>query len=313
VPDKWIEPRIPAFRFTGKAFAYLKIAEGCVHRCAYCAIPSIRGKYRSRPEKAILKEAKELIASGCREINIVAQDPMLYGIDIKNRKTNLVKLLKEIDKIEGDFWVRVLYSYPNEIFVEFIDWLNTSPHAVKYVDMPIQHTVPEVLEAMNRTAAIEATLTMSGLLREMVPDVTLRTTVITGFPGETELRFKALRSDLKRMQFDRLGAFAFSPEKGTAAYSMRNRPSRAIAEEREKIIMQDAEKLWGVRSKKMLGATVKALVVAPGVARMASQAPDVDGVVYLLDSKKARKAAVGDFVNIRLSRVCGFDFEADVE
>jgi ribosomal protein S12 methylthiotransferase len=238
---------------------------------------------------------------------------MLYGIDIKNRKTNLVKLLKEIDKIEGDFWVRVLYSYPNEIFVEFIDWLNTSPHAVKYVDMPIQHTVPEVLEAMNRTAAIEATLTMSGLLREMVPDVTLRTTVITGFPGETELRFKALRSDLKRMQFDRLGAFAFSPEKGTAAYSMRNRPSRAIAEEREKIIMQDAEKLWGVRSKKMLGATVKALVVAPGVARMASQAPDVDGVVYLLDSKKARKAAVGDFVNIKLSRVCGFDFEADVE
>jgi ribosomal protein S12 methylthiotransferase len=115
------------------------------------------------------------------------------------------------------------------------------------------------------------------------------------------------------MQFDRLGAFAFSPEKGTAAYSMRNRPSRAIAEEREKIIMQDAEKLWGVRSKKMLGATVKALVVAPGVARMASQAPDVDGVVYLLDSKKARKAAIGDFVNIKLSRVCGFDFEADVE
>ena len=310
VPSEWIEPKMPELRFTGKAFAYLKIAEGCNHKCAYCAIPGIRGKFRSRPMTDILREAKALIKSGCRELNIVAQDPMLYGCDFKD-KTRLTDLLWALDALKGEFWIRVLYSYPSEITEEFIDWLNNAKHAVKYVDVPLQHTVPEVLAKMNRKSAIDASRVAAEVLRDVVPGITLRTTVMTGFPGETESRFKELLADLKRMQFDRLGAFAFSPEKGTKAARMSGRPSRKIAEERERIVMSEAKKLWKVKSKKMLGEVFDALVVAPGVARMQSQAPDVDGVVYLLDSPKARRLEVGDFCRVRLERVDGFDFEGD--
>ena len=310
VPSEWIKPKMPEFRFTGKAFAYLKIAEGCNHKCAYCAIPGIRGKFRSRPMADILSEAKALIKSGCRELNIVAQDPMLYGCDFKV-KTRLSDLLWKLDALKGDFWIRVLYSYPSEITEEFINWLNNAKHAVKYVDVPLQHTVPEVLAKMNRKSAIDASRVAAEVLRDVVPGITLRTTVMTGFPGETESRFKELLADLKRMQFDRLGAFAFSPEKGTKASRMNGRPSRKVAEERERIVMLEAAKIWKIKSKKMIGEVYDALVVAPGVVRMQSQAPDVDGVVYLLDSPKARKLSVGDFCRVRLERVDGFDFEGD--
>lgn len=304
VPQEWIEPKMPALRFTGKAFAYLKIAEGCAHRCAYCAIPAIRGKYRSRPVKSILKEAKALIATGCRELNIVAQDPMLYGIDFKDGKTSLTDLLWKLDRIPGDFWVRVLYSYPSEITEEFIDWLNNSKHAVKYVDVPLQHTVPEVLAKMNRRQAIEASLVAADALRLTVDGVTLRTTIMTGFPGETESRFRRLLADIRRMQFDHLGAFAYSPEEGTKGAKLKGRPSRKKALEREKAIMDAAAEIWAVKAKRMLGGVYKALVTAPGVARMESQAPDVDGVTYV-DSDQ-----VGEFINVKLTKVKGFDFKA---
>jgi ribosomal protein S12 methylthiotransferase len=304
VPQEWIEPKMPALRFTGKAFAYLKIAEGCAHRCAYCAIPAIRGKYRSRPVKSILKEAKALIATGCRELNIVAQDPMLYGIDFKDGKTSLTDLLWKLDRIPGDFWVRVLYSYPSEITEEFIDWLNNSKHAAKYVDVPLQHTVPEVLVKMNRRQAIEASLVAADALRLTVDEVTLRTTIMTGFPGETESRFRRLLADIRRMQFDHLGAFAYSPEEGTKGAKLKGRPSRKKALEREKAIMEAAAEIWAVKAKRMLGGVYKALVTAPGVARMESQAPDVDGVTYV-DSDQ-----VGEFINVKLTKVKGFDFKA---
>ena len=309
VPDKWVESGVPGLRFTGKAFAYLKIAEGCAHRCAYCAIPGIRGKYRSRPPESILAEAQALLASGCRELNVIAQDPMLYGIDFKGRKRDrigLCDLLWALDDLPGDFWVRVLYSYPNEITGEFIDWMNESRHAVKYIDVPLQHTVPEVLERMNRGAAADASLAAAEVLRELVPGVTLRTTIMTGFPGETQARFRRMKSDLRRMQFDHLGAFAFSPEKGTASYSMSGRPSRAVAEAREREVMEIAEKIWSVKSKRMLGEVHTALVVSPGIARMASQAPDVDGVVHV------RGGEVGDFIKVELVKADGFDFKGRI-
>ena len=309
VPDKWIEPGIPALRFTGKAFAYLKIAEGCAHRCAYCAIPGIRGKYRSRPAESILKEAYALIESGCRELNVIAQDPMLYGIDFRGRKRDrmgLSDLLWALDELPGNFWIRVLYSYPSEISGEFIDWMNNSRHAVKYLDVPLQHTVPAVLERMNRAAAIDASLAAADALRELVPGVTLRTTIMTGFPGETEARFKRLISDLRRMQFDHLGAFAFSPEKGTASYSMSGRPSLATAQAREREVMELAKKIHQTKAKRMLGKEFDALVVAPGVVRMESQAADVDGVVYVDGGE------VGEFVKIKLVKAKGFDFIGEI-
>ena len=322
VPQEWIEPKLPALRFTGKAFAYLKIAEGCAHRCSYCAIPAIRGKYRSRPMAAILKEAKALLASGCRELNIVAQDPMLWSEKVEKkgggggRKTlRLTDLLWKLDKLPGDFWIRVLYSYPSEIDEDYIVWMMTAKHAVKYVDVPLQHTVPAVLEKMNRKVAIDASLSAAETLRALIPEITLRTTIMTGFPGETEHRFNVMRSDLRRMQFDHLGAFAYSPEEGTKGALMKGRPSRAVAEERERIIMEDAEKLWKTRSRRFLGKTFRALVVAPGVARMESQAPDVDGVTYLSEEGRVKSEEllnVGEFVHVKLTKVRGFDFIGEV-
>ena len=320
VPQTWEEPRLPALRLTGRAFAYLKIAEGCAHRCSYCAIPSIRGKYRSRPMKSILREARALVKSGCRELNVVAQDPMLWREEVKvkgegeQRMLHLPDLLWAIDRIKGDFWVRVLYSYPSEITEDFIVWLCTSKHAVPYVDVPIQHTVPAVLEKMNRKRAIEPSRAAAEVLREIVPDVTVRTTVMTGFPGETEARFRELMADLKRMQFDHLGAFAYSPEEGTRGAKMRGRCSAAVARQREKLVMDQQKRIWKLKAKRMLGREFAALVVAPGVARMASQAPDVDGVTYLVSRPGSRVPgpSVGSFVNVRLTRVCGFDFEGVV-
>jgi ribosomal protein S12 methylthiotransferase len=324
VPKEWEEPAVPALRLTGKAFAYLKIAEGCAHRCSYCAIPLIRGKYRSRPKASILREARALVKTGCRELNVVAQDPMLW----REGDERLADLLWAIDKIPGDFWVRVLYTYPSEITEEFVIWLSTSKHAVRYVDVPIQHTVPEVLEKMNRKRAIEPSRCAAEVLREIVPDVTLRTTVMTGFPGETEARFNAMLADLKRMQFDHLGAFAYSPEEGTKGAKMKGRPSRAVAEERERLVREQQAKIWHLKAKRFVGRTFRALVVAPGVARLASQAPDVDGVTYIQRTvnseqrtvggeqrtvnSEQRTDCVGEFVNVKILKVKGFDFIAEV-
>ena len=302
VPGSWVEPKMPALRFTGKAYAYLKIAEGCSHRCAYCAIPSIRGPYRSRPTASIMREARSLLATGCRELNIVAQDPMPW----RDGKKGLVDLLRALDAIEGDFWIRVLYSYPSEISDEYLEWLATSSHAVRYADVPIQHTVPEVLRRMNRGAAIPATLAVAERLRTAVGGIALRTTVLTGFPGETEARFERLLADLKRMRFDHLGAFAYSPEKGTAGFSMAGRPSKAVAERRLERVMAVQRRIWGGIAKSMAGRVYRALVVAPGVARLESQAPDVDGVVHVDGGD------VGEFVEVRIVARRGFDFEGEV-
>ena len=310
VPQTWVEPKLPGLRLTGRAFAYLKIAEGCAHRCSYCAIPAIRGRYRSRPLRSVLREARALVATGCRELNVVAQDPMLYGVDLreKGRRVVLTDLLWALDRIPGDFWVRVLYSYPSEITEDFVTWLATAKHAVRYVDVPIQHTVPAVLKKMNRARAIVPTRAAAEVLRELVPGVTLRTTVMTGFPGETEARFRALLADLKRMQFDHLGAFAYSPEKGTKGARLGGRPSAATARSRERLVMAQQAAIWRQKAARLVGRTFRALVVAPGVARLESQAPDVDGVVHLADGE----APVGSFVDVALEKATGFDFEGVV-
>ena len=306
MPRRVFDPPVPALRFTGPAFAYLKIAEGCAHRCAYCAIPGIRGGYRSRKPAAILREAKELLATGVKELNVIAQDPMLYGVDLKN--TGLVQLLRKIDRLPGDFWVRVLYSYPSEISEAFLEWMNTSPHAVKYVDVPLQHTDPGILKAMARGGAVKATLSAAERLRAAVPGMTLRTTVMTGFPGETQEAFDRLLADVKRMKFDHLGAFAFSPEEGTAAAEMAGRPELRVARQRERKIMSAQRRIWSAKAKAFVGRELAALVVAPGVARLESQAPDVDGVVFLRKPRGRNLPAVGSFCTVRIQSVEEYDF-----
>ena len=322
VPKRFDCQRVPGLRLSGKAFAYLKIAEWCAHRCSYCAIPSIRGAYRSRPLRAILKEARDFVRTGVKELNIIAQDPMLYGIDLKRQERsssgkrstarslkpetpNLVTLLKSLDRMRGDFKVRVLYSYPSEITDEFLDWMRTSPRAVKYIDVPLQHTDPAILKAMARGTAVDASLSAAERIRAAVPGVTLRTTVMTGFPGETAANFARLLSDVKRMKFDHLGVFAYSPEEGTPAAAMKGRPPAKVAELRALKVMAAQKGIWEKKAAAMLGRECRALVVAPGVARLESQAPDVDGVVRL---KHGGDAAVGEFAIVRLKSVRGYDF-----
>ena len=315
VPKKFGCQRIPGLRLSGKAFAYLKIAEGCSHRCAYCAIPAIRGKYRSRPMNAILKEARDFVRTGVRELNVIAQDPMLYGVDFKpvpgKPRPNLVTLLKALDRIRGDFMVRVLYSYPNEITDEFLEWMRTSPRAVKYVDVPLQHTDPAVLKAMARGSAVKATQAAAERIRAAVPGVTLRTTVMTGFPGETAAGFARMLADVKRMQFDHLGVFAYSPEEGTAGAAMKGRPPMKVAESRALKIMAAQKRIWDRKAKAMIGLELPALVVSPGIARLESQAPDVDGVVRF-SKEDAALAPVGEFVLVRLVAAAGYDFIAEL-
>ena len=306
VPKKFDCQRVPGLRLSGKAYAYLKIAEGCAHRCAYCAIPAIRGGYRSRPLRAILKEARDFVRTGVKELNLIAQDPMLYGVDLKPSTVNLVSLLKALDRMRGDFRVRVLYSYPSEITDAFLDWMRTSPRAVKYVDVPLQHTDPAILKAMARGTAVKATQTAAARIRAAVPGVTLRTTVMTGFPGETAASFARLLVDVKRMQFDHLGVFAYSSEEGTAAAKLKGRPPAKVAERRALKVMAVQKKIWAKKAKAMLGKEFPALVVAPGTARLESQAPDVDGVVRLAGN--GAQVPVGAFVPVHLTAVRGYDF-----
>ncbi len=308
VPKRFDCQRVPGLRFSGKAFAYLKVAEGCAHRCSYCAIPGIRGKYRSRPLRAILREARDFVRTGVKELNVIAQDPMLYGVDLRGGdRVDIVTLLKALDRMRGDFRVRVLYSYPSEITDGFLEWMCTSPRAVRYVDVPLQHTDPSVLKAMARGGAVKATLEAAERIRAAVPGVTLRTTVMTGFPGETAESFVRLLADVKRMRFDHLGVFAYSPEEGTPAAKMPGRPPMKVAEARALRVMSAQKAIWGRKAKAMVGHVMSALVVAPRVARLESQAPDVDGVVRL-----DRDGRVGEFASVRIVGVNGYDLAGEL-
>ena len=310
-PHRLFSPPEPALRLTGPAFAYLKIAEGCAHRCSYCAIPSIRGAYRSRRMKDVLDEARALVPTGVRELNVIAQDPMMYGVDLKpvrGARPGIVDLLNALDALEGDFRVRVLYSYPSEITDAFLGWMATSPRALRYVDVPIQHTVPSILTAMARGSAVTATREAAARIRAAVPGVTLRTTVMTGFPGETEADFHRLLADVKAMRFDHLGAFAFSPEEGTLAAELERKVPRGTAERRRQEIMRVQRSIWRTKAKAFVGKTFPALLVAPGVARLESQAPDVDGVTYVETPRRAAAPKVGSIVRLRITAVKGYDF-----
>lgn len=307
-PCGLFNPPSPALRFTGKAYAYLKIAEGCAHRCAYCAIPSIRGNCRSRRMDDILAEARALVSTGARELDVIAQDPLLWGRDFKDGRSDITALLRALDGLDGDFRVRVLYAYPSEITDGFLEWMATSPRAMKYLDVPLQHTVPEILRAMNRGAAVEATLGAAARVRAAVPGVVLRTTVMTGFPGETEARFRRMADDLAEMDFDYAGVFAFSPEEGTPAARLPRRPPRATAERRAAEIEAAQSLRWRAKARRLKGTVAPALVVAPGVARLERQAPDIDGVTHV----EGCRAEPGEVVRVRLTGWRGYDFKAEL-
>lgn len=289
--------------------AYIKIAEGCDNRCTYCAIPYIRGRFRSRPMEDIIKEAKELEAIGVKELCVVAQDTTRYGLDIYG-SYSLARLLREITAATQIPWIRVLYCYPDKITDELIEEFKNNERIVKYIDLPIQHVSENILLRMNRRGGRDAVLSAIKRLREGVPGITIRTTAIVGFPGETEEDFEELCSFIKEAKFDRFGAFAYSREEGTPAYDFPDQVDEQTKEDRYSVIMQTQAVISEELNEKKKGKLITVLtegydpVSSAYYGRSAADAPDIDGKVYFNSRRKIKE---GTFVNVRITDVLDYD------
>lgn len=312
LPVRTFDKPIPALRLTGPVFAYMKVAEGCNHACAFCAIPLFRGRLRSRPAEALLAEARALIETGCREINLVAQDVTAYGKDRRDG-SSLAGLLRALDALEGDFWVRWLYGFHNHVTDDLLEAMAGARHVVPYFDLPIQHCAPDVLRAMRRADTIRAIESFPARLRAAVPGATLRTTCMVGFPGETEDHFKALLDYVEAVRFDHLGAFVFSPEEGTAAAALPGLPPPEVARRRHRELMEAQRRIARERNRGRVGTRARALIVDyrgedGAVARLPHQAPEVDGLTRIAHVPEAVRP--GDFVDVRVTGVRGYDLTA---
>lgn len=291
-------------------YAYLKVAEGCDNCCSYCAIPSIRGRFRSRPMEEVLQEARWLASEGVKELILVAQDTTRYGEDLYG-EYSLAKLLRELAKIEELVWIRTLYCYPDKITDELLDVIATEEKVVPYLDIPLQHCDSEVLAQMNRPMNHEQTLALIKRIRTRIPDITLRTTLIAGFPGETSEQFANLACFVKDMKFGRLGCFAYSEEEGTVAATMPNQVPEAMRQRRAEIIMQEQALIMERDNRRQIGKTIT--VVLEGVdqhaecffGRSAADAPDIDGKVFF--TSKQKNHTMGDFVQVCIEEVCDYD------
>ncbi len=286
----------------------LKIAEGCDNFCAYCVIPSIRGGFRSKRMEDVLAEAEELAAAGCKELILIAQDVTNYGIDLYGAY-KLPELLRQLCRIEGIVWIRLMYCYEDRITDELIAVMATEPKICHYIDIPIQHAADTVLTAMNRRSTGASIRTTIRKLREAIPDIHIRTTLIVGFPGETEDDFEALLDFVETMRFERLGVFAYSREEGTPAGEMENQIDEAVKEARLDAIMRRQLEISLAVNEAKLGKTFTVLVEerdADGsyIGRTAYDAPEIDDSV-LFTSKRALKA--GDFVQVQINDAFDYD------
>ncbi|MCC8135317.1 MAG: 30S ribosomal protein S12 methylthiotransferase RimO [Ruminococcus sp.] len=295
-------------------FAYLKISEGCSNCCTYCAIPMIRGKFRSVPMEDVLSEAKWLAENGVSEIVVIAQDSTRYGEDLYG-EARLPQLLKKIAEIDGIRWIRVLYCYPERITDELLDTIANEEKIVKYLDIPIQHCDGEILSRMNRWGDEDRLEALFAKIRERVPGIILRTTLITGFPGETEEQFNRLAEFVQRMRFDRLGCFAYSREEGTKAFDFPNQLDDETKEHRADIIMEQQMLISAENNEKLLGRELTAVV--EGVDRVGEcycgrtpmDATDMDGKVFFSSENPLE---IGDFVTIRITDTLDYDLIGEV-
>ncbi len=296
--DKDVEENLPRIRTTPDYVAYLKIAEGCDNCCTYCAIPYIRGTYRSRSEEAVLAEAQALAQDGVRELIVVAQDTTRYGIDLYGEK-RISSLLTKLCKIDGIEWVRVHYSYPEEIDDELIKTIRDEKKIVKYLDIPVQHGSSSVLKRMGRRTSREKLEELITKLRKEIPDVTLRTSIITGFPGETEEEFKELCDFLQKVRFDRVGVFAYSKEEGTPAAKMKNQIPEEIKEARRDKVMELSQEISLKRNESMIGKTVT--VITEGFednlyyGRSGGESIEIDPKIYFGAHKEL---SAGEFTQV---------------
>lgn len=298
---------------TPKHTAYIKIAEGCDNYCTYCIIPKLRGKYRSRYLDSIVEEAKFLSDNGTKEIILIAQDTSKYGIDIHG-KYMLPKLLDELNKIDGLEWIRLLYLYPETFTDELISSIKNNEKVVKYVDIPIQHINDRILKRMNRKTTKNMITGLVNKLRNEIPNIIIRTTIIVGFPGETDEEFNELCSYIEEMKFNRLGVFTYSKEEDTPAALLDNQITEHVKENRQKIIMEKQKIISYTENKQKIGSNYKILVEEKVndnsyIGRTYMDSPEIDGAVYI-DSKESLK--IGTFYNVKITDCLEYDLMGEI-
>lgn len=294
---------------TGGHFAYLKIAEGCDKHCTYCIIPKIRGNYRSVPMERLVKEARDLAEDGVKELILVAQETTIYGTDLYGEKS-LHRLLRELCKINGIRWIRILYCYPEEIDDSLIQVMKEEPKICHYLDLPIQHASTEILRRMGRRTSREDLEEIIGKLRREIPDIAIRTTLITGFPGETKEQHEELMDFVDQMEFDRLGVFTYSPEEGTPAAQMEDQIPEEVKEDRQAELMELQQEIAFDLAEDMIGREV--LVMIEGkvadenayVGRTYKDAPNVDGLIFVNTDEELMS---GDFARVKVTGAAEYD------
>ena len=290
-------------------FAYIQIAEGCDNHCTYCVIPSIRGRFRSRKMSDIVDEARDLATLGVKELCVIAQDTTRYGEDLYGTYA-LDTLLNELSEVEGIEWIRVLYAYPDRVTDGLIDVFANNPKVVKYLDIPIQHINNDILKRMNRRDTREGITEIIRKIRERVPGIVLRSTVIVGFPGETEKQFEELRAFLKEVRFERLGVFTYSREENTPAYVFPNQVPEKTKQRRYDILMEQQERIHNDFNAGFLGKELRVLcegydpVAESFFGRSYADAYDIDGKIYFSSSRNIHE---GEFVNVRIDEVLDYD------
>lgn len=299
---------------TGGHYAYLKIAEGCDKRCSYCIIPKVRGNYRSIPMESLLEEARKLVEFGAKELILVAQETTLYGKDLYGEKS-LPRLLHELCKIDGLYWIRILYCYPEEITDELIETIRTEEKVCHYLDIPIQHASDNILKRMGRRTNQAELRDMIARLRERIPDICLRTTLITGFPGETQEDHEELMAFVDEMEFDRLGVFTYSAEEDTHAAEFEDQIEEEIKKDRQAEIMELQQEIAFEKAENAVGRTVLAMIEGrlpdenAYAARTYMDAPNVDGLVFVQTS---RELMTGDFVKVKITGSYEYDLIGEI-
>lgn len=295
---------------TTGGFSYLKIAEGCDNRCTYCTIPSLRGKYRSRNIESLVKEAQILADKGVRELILIAQDTSLYGKDLYGEQ-KLHVLLQEISKIEDIKWIRILYCYPENVYDELIDEMASNPKVLHYLDMPVQHTNDRILKLMGRRSTGDKIKDTVNRLRAKMPDMCIRTTLITGFPTETQEEFESVIDFMKEVKFDRLGVFTYSPEEGTPACRMDGQIDEEIKAQRKESIMEAQMEISDELGQKFVGKTLEVIVEGKiededdlYCGRSFRDCYEIDGFVFF---KSSEELIAGDFYNIKITSAGDYD------
>lgn len=307
-----IPENLPRVLATPKYSAYLKIAEGCDNHCTYCIIPFLRGKFRSRKEENILTEAKALAAGGVSEIILVAQDITCYGKDLYGKAT-LAELLKKLSEIDGIHWIRLHYCYPERVTDELIDEIAVNPKICKYIDIPMQHASDKILKAMGRHVTKKQLYELTLKLREKIPDIVIRTTFITGFPGETEADFEELKEFIKEMKFDKMGVFPFSCEEGTPAAKLGGQVEEEIKKKRADELMELQQEISLEKGQSKIGKTIEVLCerqLPDGRygGRSGGDSPEIDGSVTF----EGDNVRPGDYVNVLILDAGEYDLEGKI-